>query len=221
MQRCRPWQPGPDCCCPNPVLEPSGIEIVNHCPVGMIGSGFRLQLERMPLPREPWRCLLWRLWRCNRDSKGLSTGAEKVQRPTLMYEHYAKPRHSWAHRMFDRRSNIAISVSVAVVWLGLQAPFSLSTFPTLPTRTGRHALVRHYPPWHSSQSIKVTLLFDFRTAQRMSACRFFLSSNLRPRFATLKLGGERSRIHTDDHHSISSTCIRQPPASRALICMFP
>jgi hypothetical protein len=157
--------------------------------------------------------------------QGLSTGAEKVQKPTLVDEHYAKPRHFWAYWTFDRRGNIAISVSVAVVWLrlvGVPRCFFLIHFSHVShadrkARPGE-ALSAMADGIHRSRS---GLLFDFCTAQRISACRFFLSSNLRPRFATLKLGGERSRIHADDHHSISSTCIRQPPASRALICMFP
>ena len=36
--------------------EVSRIEIVNHCPVGMIDPRNRLQLGMSPLPREPWLC---------------------------------------------------------------------------------------------------------------------------------------------------------------------
>ena len=111
---------------------------------------------------------------------------------------------------------LVIASSVAVVWLGSHAPFSQPTFPTFSTQTGRHSLVvlvRHYRRFITRRRSRLLVPLTFYTG--ISARRFPILSNLRPRFAILKLGGRvfqnahrRSSLYLFDLHAAASSLPR-------------
>jgi hypothetical protein len=151
-------------------------------------------------------CVAAYLWRCTSSMRSVET-PKACQHPAEYPAEVAQSSVPWVHLtqcrvIFDFQR-------VAVVWLEFHAPPSLSTFPTFTTQIGKARpgeALSTIPLVAVDQRYLCTMylwLADFSSPVQSSAA-----------LRNSQLGGEGSRTHADDHHSILSTCIRKPPASQ-------